>query len=134
MKKFRVLLLTAVLAVAMMAGSMSVFAADTAATPTTGGPIRVMPANGVPITKTVKVSVGNNYYQKIHFIKQTISNKSQDSEAGDAILLESNGHFAMIDTGYKEKVDNEFVYNYLQKKKIRMKNSKKQTKKLPNYQ
>ncbi len=71
------------------------------------------------ITKTVKVNVGNNYYQKIHFIKQTISNKSQDSEAGDAILLESNGHFAMIDTGYKEKVDNEFVYNYLQKKNVK---------------
>jgi len=71
------------------------------------------------ITKTIKVNVGNNYYQKIHFIKQTISNKSEDTEAGDAILLESNGHFAMIDTGYKEKVDNEFVYNYLQKRNVK---------------
>lgn len=74
MKKFRVLLLTAVLAVAMMAGSMSVFAADTAATPTTGGPIRVMPANGVPITKTVKVAEGITFSETITVTATQIPN------------------------------------------------------------
>ncbi len=48
---------------------------------------------------TVKNSV------KIHFIKQK-------TNSGDAILLESNGHYAMIDTGIAE--DNQIVRDYLQ--------------------
>ena len=65
------------------------------------------------VTKTVKVNVikqevvtkGN----KIHFIKQSTDGMAP----GDAILLESNGHFAMIDTGLGNSKDTTFVYNYL---------------------
>ncbi len=50
---------------------------------------------------TVKNSI------KIHFIKQV-----QDS--ADAILLESNGHYAMIDTGLTNTADMNRVKNYLE--------------------
>ena len=62
---------------------------------------------------TRKVNVRVHGYQRIHFIKQTVSGLGQEYEAGDAILLESSGHFAMIDTGFETKKDNEFVYKYL---------------------
>jgi ribonuclease BN (tRNA processing enzyme) len=65
------------------------------------------------VTTTVKVNVikqevatkGN----KIHFIKQSTDGMAP----GDAILLESNGHFAMIDTGLGNSKDTTYVYNYL---------------------
>ena len=65
------------------------------------------------VTKTVKVTVKKQEVikksNKIHFIKQ-----STDSMApGDAILLESDGHFAMIDTGLGNTKDKNYVYNYL---------------------
>lgn len=51
---------------------------------------------------------------KIHFIKQASSNKTDKYlNNGDAILLESNGHFAMIDTGLNNATDNKYVLNYL---------------------
>ena len=51
---------------------------------------------------------------KIHFIKQASSN-STDKELnnGDAILLESNGHFAMVDTGLNNATDNKYVLDYI---------------------
>ena len=48
---------------------------------------------------------------RIHFIKQSI----KATDASDAILLESNGHFAMVDTGKSTDKDNQFIYNYLKK-------------------
>lgn len=52
-------------------------------------------------TITVKKSV------RIHFIKQ--------NDSGDVILLESNGHFAMIDTGYSDTVNSDITKKYLNK-------------------
>jgi hypothetical protein len=64
MKKFRVLLLTFVVAVTMMAGSLAVFAEDTAPAPTTGGtPIDT--AGTVPISKTVQVAEGITFNETI---------------------------------------------------------------------
>lgn len=60
MKKFRVLLLTAVLAVSMMAGSLYVFAEDG---PTTGG--ELTDGASVPISKTVKVAEGITFNETI---------------------------------------------------------------------
>lgn len=50
-------------------------------------------------TITVKKSV------KIHFIRQ--------NDSADVILLESNGRFAMIDTGYSDTANSEITKNYL---------------------
>lgn len=51
---------------------------------------------------------------KIHFIKQASSNSTDKGlNNGDAILLESNGHFAMVDTGLNNGTDNKYVLNYL---------------------
>lgn len=61
-------------------------------------------SNGISATCGVTV-IKSNGINKVHFIKQ--------STAADAILLESNGHFAMVDTGYPSKTDNKRVYNYL---------------------
>ncbi len=58
------------------------------------------------VTVTVKEEKKDN---KIHFIKQSI----KTADASDAILIESAGHFAMVDTGMQTKEDNQFVYNYL---------------------
>ena len=59
---------------------------------------------------TCKVTVNEAIkINKIHFIKQSI----KGSYAGDAILLESDGHYAMVDTGLQNEADNKFVYNYL---------------------
>lgn len=59
---------------------------------------------------TCKVTVNEAIkINKIHFIKQSIKNDA----AGDAILLESNGRYAMVDTGLQNESDNKFVYNYL---------------------
>ena len=49
---------------------------------------------------------------RIHFIKQSTYDKNT---WGDAILLESNGHFAMVDTGLNYTADRKFVLNYLKK-------------------
>ena len=64
--------------------------------------------NGKTATAKVKVTKSEKI-NKIHFIKQS----AKTSYPGDAILLESNNHYAMIDTGYKSTDDNKFVYNYL---------------------
>lgn len=65
------------------------------------------------VTKTVKVTVKKQEVvtkgNKIHFIKQSTDGMAP----GDAILLESNGHFAMIDAGFGNNKDATFVYNYL---------------------
>ena len=52
----------------------------------------------------------NKTEEKIHFIKQSVA---KSSTAGDAILLESNGYYAMIDTGIGNETDRDFIYNYL---------------------
>ncbi len=52
---------------------------------------------------------------RIHFIRQPSNDNNTDLKAGDAILLESNGHFAMVDTGLYDKADNDYVLNYLRK-------------------
>ncbi len=65
------------------------------------------------VSKEVKVTVKKkpvaSTTEKIHFIKQSVSTTA----AGDAILLESNGHFAMIDTGLSDATDQKYVYDYL---------------------
>ncbi|MBP5684395.1 MAG: DUF5011 domain-containing protein [Bacilli bacterium] len=61
------------------------------------------------ITVTVKQKKANLTVDKMHFIKQS----SSVDESGDAILLESNGHYAMVDTGLTKSADHEFVYQYL---------------------
>lgn len=61
-------------------------------------------ANGKVATCKVTVRQSNGI-NRIHFVKQ--------STAADAIILESNNHFAMIDTGYPSSSDNKRVYNYL---------------------
>ncbi len=53
-----------------------------------------------------------NLPTRIHFIKQSTYDKNT---WGDAILLESNGHFAMVDTGLNYTADRKFVLNYLKK-------------------
>ena len=67
----------------------------------------------------IDIPISNNQIEeqivdKIHFIKVP-SKASNDSSlsAGDAILLESNGHFGMVDTGLNNKTDNKNVLNYL---------------------
>ncbi len=65
MKKFRVLLLTFVVAVTMMAGSLAVFADDTAPTPTTGGTPTDTTDGTVPISKTVEVAEGITFNETI---------------------------------------------------------------------
>jgi len=52
---------------------------------------------------TINVKQSTN---KIHFIRQV-------SDAADAILLESNGNYAMVDTGMDNVNDNNLVLNYL---------------------
>lgn len=61
-------------------------------------------SNGKIATCEVTVTKPNGI-SKVHFIKQ--------GNIADAILLESNGHFAMVDTGYPSSSDNKRVYNYL---------------------
>ena len=71
-------------------------------------------------TTTIKVKTNNGKeancevtvqkkLSRIHFIKQSIAT----NEASDAILLESNGHFGMVDTGFPTEKDNKYVYDYL---------------------
>ncbi len=60
------------------------------------------------VTKKIKIVV-NKKVEKIHFIKQTISS--------DAILLESNGHYAMVDTGYNEC--NNYTLKYLREHQVK---------------
>ena len=60
------------------------------------------------VTKSINVTVTPKS-QKIHFIKQSVVK----ADAGDAILIESDGKFAMVDTGLNTTGDNTFVYNYL---------------------
>ena len=68
-------------------------------------------ANKVSKTVTVKVTKKETKTaEKIHFIKQSVNSAGT---AGDAILLESNGHYAMIDTGIGNDKDRKFVYDYL---------------------
>ena len=63
-----------------------------------------------------KIILGIDTSSKIHFIKQPSSNKSEkELTAGDAILLESNGHYAMIDTGLDNAIDNKYILDYLKK-------------------
>ncbi len=65
------------------------------------------------VSKTVTINVTKkkiNGSEKIHFIKQSVN---KETASGDAILLESNGHFAMIDTGLGNDKDRKFVYDYL---------------------
>lgn len=61
------------------------------------------------VTVTVKKKVATSTVEKIHFIKQSV----RSTGSGDAILLESNGHFAMVDTGLGNTTDQKYVYNYL---------------------
>ncbi len=60
------------------------------------------------VSTTIDIKV-NPKANKFHFIKQSIIT----GDASDAILLESRGKFAMVDTGMQSTKDNEFVYNYL---------------------
>ena len=69
--------------------------------------IRVVASNGINDICDILIKDKDN---KIHFIKQSIVK----DDAGDAILLESNGKFAMVDTGLSTSEDNQFVYDYLE--------------------
>ena len=70
--------------------------------------ITVKTSNGKTATSNITVKEDKKI-NKIHFIKQSIKTVNPS----DAILLESNGHYAMVDTGMKTTEDNKFVYNYL---------------------
>lgn len=68
-----------------------------------------------PTTKPTATAVALTN-EKIHFIKQSSGNDlDPDLDNGDAILLESNGHYAMIDTGLNNATDNKYILNYLKK-------------------
>ncbi len=68
----------------------------------------VKSSSGTPTPTPPSTSTSKN--QKFHFIKQ--------SGAGDAILLESNGKFAMVDAGYPGTDKCKSVVNYLIKNKV----------------
>ena len=70
--------------------------------------ITVKSSNGKTATCNVTVKEDKKI-NKFHFIKQSIKMVNPS----DAILLESNGHYAMVDTGMLTTDDNKFVYNYL---------------------
>ena len=70
--------------------------------------ITVKSSNGKTATCNVTVKEDKKI-NKFHFIKQSIKTVNPS----DAILLESNGHYAMVDTGMLTTDDNKFVYNYL---------------------
>ena len=70
--------------------------------------ITVKSSNGKTATCNVTVKEDMKI-NKFHFIKQSIKTVNPS----DAILLESNGHYAMVDTGMLTTDDNKFVYNYL---------------------
>jgi pilin isopeptide linkage protein len=81
MKKFRVLLLTAVLAVAMMAGSLSVFAADEATIPD------VNDDGTVPVTKTLKTNKGSTVTETFSYtIVKVATDTSTVAETPDATI------------------------------------------------
>jgi len=62
------------------------------------------------VIKNINVTISPKS-QKIHFIKQSVIK----ADSGDAILIESDGKFAMVDTGLNTTGDNTFVYNYLKR-------------------
>lgn len=67
----------------------------------------------VTVEKSSSTTNGSN---RIHFIKQASSEAAASAgghNSGDAILLESNGHFAMVDTGLWDDLDSKFILNYL---------------------
>ena len=66
--------------------------------------------NGVVASATVVVTST----ERIHFIPQKESINDTKSK-GDAILLESNGHFALIDTGGTNNISRENLVTYLKK-------------------
>lgn len=71
--------------------------------------------NGIVAKSTVTVKKVANA-NRIHFIKQAASEEAYSISGhpnGDAILLESNGHFAMVDTGIHDDIDNKFILDYL---------------------
>ena len=72
-------------------------------------------SDSTPIgTSPPEIKIEEKEVDKIHFIKVASSNENDSTlNNGDAILLESNGHFAMIDTGLNNSTDNKFVLNYL---------------------
>ena len=65
--------------------------------------IKVITSDG-SYQDTLEVKIINSV--KIHFIKQ-------NNVAADAILLESNKHFAMIDTEMSGSTNNDLIINYL---------------------
>ncbi|MBR4178192.1 MAG: Ig-like domain-containing protein [Bacilli bacterium] len=67
--------------------------------------------------KSVKVNFNIISKERIHFISNLESNGS-DYDTGDAILLESNGHFAMIDMGNTENRIANNVVNYLKSNNV----------------
>ena len=55
-----------------------------------------------------------NSYGRIHFLKQPLYYSNDETlGAGDAIILESKGYHAMIDTGLNNAIDNKFILDYL---------------------
>ena len=64
------------------------------------------------ITKTINVKVKS--VERIHFIP-VMANINDTGGHGDSILLESNGHFAMVDTGYSSEISRKNLITYLNK-------------------
>ncbi len=64
------------------------------------------------ISKTVSVTVKS--VERIHFIP-TMAHINADNGHGDSILLESNGHYAMIDTGNASSESRKNLLTYLNK-------------------
>lgn len=79
-KRIRVLLLTFVVAVTMMAGSLSVFAADGS---TTGGDLT--DGDSVPVSKTVKVADGTTFSETIKITATHVANSSNNPACPVAI-------------------------------------------------
>ncbi len=64
------------------------------------------------ISKTISVTVKS--VERIHFIP-TMAHINADNGHGDSILLESNGHYAMIDTGNASAESRKNLLTYLNK-------------------
>ena len=62
--------------------------------------------------KSAKVTFNIASRERIHFISH-LEATGTDHITGDAILLESNGYFAMIDVGHKDEKVRKHIINYL---------------------
>lgn len=63
------------------------------------------------IVKEITVTVENKGINSITFLYQK-------HDVGDAIVLSSNGHYAMVDTGWNKTDETNIIINYLKKNKI----------------